>query len=173
MVFCAAAFRAALALAMLSLKALDDFEPFRVSISDCCSADRSGAVDVADDFLESAEDGERLSEEFDGTFRVFFTWSVCDGGAIFDSVGLTEGGLLRDWRGLGAVAVPVLFIPPYTLVLVEGRFNFEGLSGAAATEPWSIDAMFVGSVGVADIRDLDGRRIVDCCWEENRSLPIG
>lgn len=171
-VFCAAAFRAALAFAMLSLRALDDFEPFLVSISDCCSADRSGAVDVADDFLESAEDGDRLSEEFDGTFRVFFTCSVCDGGAMFDSVGFTEGGLLRDWRGLGAV-VPVLFIPPYRLVLVEGRFNFEGLSGAAATESWSVDAMFVGSVRVADILDLDGRRIVDGCWEDNRSLPIG
>lgn len=168
MAFCAAAFRAALAFAMLSLRAFDDFEAFLVSISDCCSADRSGAVEVADGFLESAEDGERLSDELDGVFRVFFTCSVCDGGAIFDSAGFTEGGLLRDWRGFGAVAVPVLF------VLVEGRFSFEGLSGAAATESWSADALFVGSVGVADIRDLDGRRIVDDeYWEDNRSLPVG
>lgn len=73
MLVCAAAFRAALAFAILSLRALDDFETFLVSISDCCSGVRSGAVDVADDFLEPVGDGERLSEEFDGIFRVFFT----------------------------------------------------------------------------------------------------
>lgn len=158
---------------MLSLRAFDDFKVFLVSISDCCSTDRSGAVEVADDFLESAECGGRLSEEFDGTFRVFFTCNVCAGSAMFESAGFTEGGLLRDWRGFGAVAASVLFVPPYRLVLVEGRLNFEGLSGAATAWSWSVGVLFVGSVGVADIRDLDGRRIVDGCWEDNRSLPIG
>lgn len=99
MLFCAAAFRAALAFAMLSRRVFDDFETFLVSTSDCCSGVRSGAV-VADDFLDSVEVGERMVDEgLDGVFRVFFTWRVCDGGPTSDSTVFT-GGLLDSRRVL-------------------------------------------------------------------------
>lgn len=128
MLFCTASFRAALAFAMLSLRVFDDFETFRDSTSDCCSGVRSGAVDVADDFLDSAEVGERIVDEgLDGAFRVFFTWSVCDEGPTFDSA-VFMGGLIDSRRELDG---PGLFAPPYMLVLVEGCFSLEGLSTAA------------------------------------------
>lgn len=112
MLFCTAAFRAALAFAMLSLRVFDDFETFLVSTSDCCSGVRSGAVDVADDFLDSIEVGERIVDEgLDGVFRVFFTWSVCDGSPASDSTVFT-GGLLDSRRDFEEVVGPGLLAPP-------------------------------------------------------------
>lgn len=128
-VLCEAAFLAALAFAMLSLRAFDDLENFLVSISDCCSWVRSCAVDAVEDFLDSVEVGDRiLIEVFDGTFRVFFTWRHCDGASVSGSVGFVNC-LLKGRRGFD-VATPVDFAPSYRLIL-ECRFNFEGLSTAA------------------------------------------
>lgn len=67
-----------------------------------------------------------------------------------------------------------MLFAPYRLVLVEGRFNFEGLStAAAARESWSVGALFVYNGGVGDIRDLDGSRVVEGSWEGGKSLPTG
>ena len=108
----AAAFLAALALAMLSLRAFDDFVFFLASASDCCSAVRScvgEAVDAIDDFLDPVDVGERrLRDGLDGTFRVFFTWSVREAVSVFDSVDCADF-TLNVRRGVVELVEPAVF----------------------------------------------------------------
>lgn len=70
--FCASAFLAALAFAMLSLRALEDFETFLVSNSDCCSGVKSDAVDRADGDRGPTDDCLDVGS-FGCALRVFFT----------------------------------------------------------------------------------------------------
>jgi hypothetical protein len=69
-----AAFRAALAFAIVSLNAFEDLATFLVSISDCCSSDRSAGRGLGDGDLTVVEAGFfKKDGVFVGVFRVFFT----------------------------------------------------------------------------------------------------
>ena len=84
MLLCLAAFLAAFALAILSLKAFDDFDTFLISDSremGSCVCASELAADVTDETLDTVDDGDvRLDENVDEGFLVFLiTNGLSDG----------------------------------------------------------------------------------------------
>lgn len=158
----AAAFRAALAFAMLSRKALDDLDTFLDSFSACCSGVSSSCrVDAADTYRE-AVDGD-LSEETGSVwgFLVFRTWRGRSGGGIFEREDLKDA--LGEGRTLGLFGGAMVFLDvallPGTLfkaailrLLVGIFFNLEGLSRV------SVLPVCRSEDEAIDIRDRDGKR---------------
>lgn len=186
--FCFAAFLAAFALAMLSRSAFEDFnDDFLTSVSpDCCSCMCvSDAADVADETLDTVEDGEGILEEkFDEGFLVFLTESGRLDWLSSASDGSTKA-LFREGRGFDDLPDKLL-PPPYVLVLagrVSARFDgvaptgcslsgprlclavdlesLEGVSLVELADLCETGAWFVEEEEVVDIRDLDGSRMDD------------
>lgn len=159
-----AAFLAAFALAMLSRKALDDFETFRISASGSrvCS-------DAFDEFLEVMDDGEVIFDEiFDGGCLVFLT--VIGDGVISSGVGLTKVDD-KDSRGFDFVTS----VPPVKRAGLKGRVSprFEGTApiielrfpGPRLCRPneltEDVDESVVFCVGMDSRLDIDTEDILD------------
>lgn len=183
--FPAAAFRVALALAMVSRKALDDLEAFLVSLSACCSGVSSSCnVEAADTYRDAgrvaAEGDCPVDADSAWGFLVFRTWSGRSGGPIsnfegFDDVLLGDGrageGLATapseiSCLGLSKAAflgVKLLSAPPTGLE--DDDLIRDGLS-------LEFGILLVGTVveDGTDMRDREGRRSLDTGCDKN-SLP--
>lgn len=151
---------------MLSLNALDDLEAFLISISDCCSIERSGAFSGVDGFLELFIGLELFARDF----LVFFTWSGGGGGPMSENVAFADV-LPRAGRGSGDFLV-VSLTPLYKLALTDGFFKVEEMSVPADDVLWPVEASFEDKVGAGDILDLEGSCIADACCER-KSFSLG
>lgn len=112
---------------MLSRSAFEDFVTFRTSVSpDCCSCMCvSEAADVADETLDTVEDGEVvLDEKFDEDFLVFLIESGSLGWLSSGSEGSIKA-LFTECRGFDDLADKLL-LPLYVPVLAgraSARFD--------------------------------------------------
>lgn len=159
-----AAFRAAFAFAMLSRKALDDLETFRISASGS-----RGCSDPFEEFLDVMDDGEVMFDEIlEGGCLVFLT--VIGEGMVSSGVGLTKVDD-RDSRGFN-FATSVL---PAKRAGLKGRVSprFEGpapiielrFPGPRLCRPneltEDIDESVIFCVGTDSRLDMDTEDILD------------
>lgn len=177
---------------MVSRNALEDLETFLISPSDWRSG--AGLSDAAEDIFETVDDeGDVGFDDKLDCCCVLFIKRDCCGGLVSDSEGAFEV-LFKAGRPFDAL-VSVFLSPPYTPVL-EGRgsarlegvtvlddstfgpelirgVGFFSLEGPLVdvSDLCSADVPFEVEDDVADMRDLDGRRVVGGGWER-KSVPL-